>query len=179
MTRITLLVACLLTTLIFVGGCSVMKAFEKHDVALELVVRATSSRLLTANPEWALPAKLITASALKMLDDDPLTSLDALEQAVVQRIDWGKLTPEEQTLLQVLIAGVRRDLEEHFRQKGISNPGAASVRAGQILQWINETAALRTPQAECGGPERCGKGSSLHTYAKGSQVLAWAGGCGA
>ncbi len=173
MTRFALLMIVLSVAVTFAVGCSgITKIFEKHDVALELVVRATAGRILTENPAWVAPAQLITAEALALIDDDPLVSLAELEQTVVARINWNKLTPEEQALLRVLISGVRQDLEEHFRQKGISDPSGAAVRAAQILNWINQSATLRMSSSGINW-------SSLQTYARGTRVMPWAGGCGA
>ncbi len=173
MTRFALLLVALSIAVSVGFGCSgITKIFEKHDVALELVVRATAGRILTENPHWVVPAQLITAEALTLIDDDPLVSLAELEQSIVARINWNKLTPEEQALLRVLISGVRQDLEEHFRQQGISDPSGAAVRAAQILNWINQSATLRMSSNVVNW-------SSLQTYARGTQVMPWAGGCGA
>lgn len=182
MSRFALLMIALSIAMTVAVGCSgIGQIFERHEAGLELVVRATAGRILTANPLWVAPTVLITAEALALLDDDPLVSLADLEQSVVARVDWTQLTPEEQALLRTLISGVRQDLEEHFRQQGISDPSATAVHAAQVLNWINQSAAMRLP--------RLGKGSSLKVATGGiasrltphpSRALhPWSGGCGA
>ncbi len=124
------------------SGCTALQRGDNDPMA-ELVVRATTARLLAEHPTWTGSTILITGNALMMIDGDPLTSLDDLQQAIVDQIDWGSLVPEEQALLQILITRIRTRLEDSLTEKGMTSPGQYLMPVKQLLLWINQTAALK------------------------------------
>lgn len=123
-------------------GCA-GKVFERHDTALELVVRATAGRVLTDHPQWVDASYKITADAIRAIQTDEVTSLDLLEQFIVSRIAWDKMSYEEKDLLMFMIGQVRLDVTDYLKQSGEKDPQAALVRVAKVLQWINQTAEIR------------------------------------
>lgn len=124
------------------AGCA-GKVFERHDTALELVVRATAGRVLSDRPQWVGPAYTITADAIRAIQNSEVTTLDTLEQFVASRIDWEKLTFEEKDLLMFMISQVRQDVAAYLEQRGEKEPQVALVQVSKVLQWINQTAEVR------------------------------------
>jgi len=135
-------IAIIMTGIMFMAGCANFKA-QLNDPLAEVVVRATTARVLAEHPTWTDRAVSITGSVLAVIEGDPLTSLDALEQEVVKQINWDKLLPEEQALLQVLISQVVEALEQRLAEEGLSDPGQYMMPVRQVLLWINQTASLR------------------------------------
>ena len=136
-----LLIVCGLFTFLL-SGCAAWQS-SVDDPMTELVVRATTARVLAEHPGWTSSTVTITGNALMMIDGDPLTSLEALQESIIAQIDWNSLMPEEQALLQILISRVRVRLEERLGESGVGNPGQYLLPVKQILLWINQTAALR------------------------------------
>ncbi|MCF6265244.1 MAG: hypothetical protein L3J57_01710 [Desulfuromusa sp.] len=136
------LITIMLLTGTLLSGCANWQS-NLDDPMTELVVRATTARVLAEHPGWTGSTVAISGNALMMIDGDPLTSLDALQQSVVDQIDWHSLVPEEQALLQVLITRVRVRLEEKLGETGMTDPGQYMLPVKQLLLWINQTAALR------------------------------------
>lgn len=112
-------------------------------VGLELVVRAAAGRALDLHPEWIEPTRRITGAALADLAGEQTITVAALEQSVVARIAWDKLSPEEQALAHTLIGTVCEALHNHLARSGIEAPDAVKVRLARVLKWINQTAELR------------------------------------
>lgn len=136
-------------TLPLLPGCSTLTGkIANDDLATQFVVRATAGRVLDKHPNWIKETYRITSEVLHLGQQDQLVSLADLEQAVVERVHWKRLNLEEQDLLRALIASVRLDLERYQADRGVSDPGQSVVLVLKVLDWINQSAMLRLPQAD-------------------------------
>jgi hypothetical protein len=122
-------------------GCAGMN-FEKHEIAMELAVRATTARVLENNPGWSESAYNITADVIKKAEAGEFVCLKDLERAVIGRIPWAEITPEEQVLALLLIGTVRSDLESYLEHRGVKTPGDFAVSVAKVLSWVNQTAGV-------------------------------------
>lgn len=123
------------------SACSLLK--PENELALELVVRASTARLLEEKPSWISETFRITEGALLLLEADPEIILDDLEKYVISEIKWDKLLPEEQEILKVVISTIKKDIIDYFDSKGYKNPELVNIRVANILLWINQTAQVR------------------------------------
>ncbi len=125
------------------SGCSMTTRIANDDIAAQLVVRAAAGRVLDQRPDWVEDTYRITGELIALVRTEPQVSLADLEQAVIARVNWSELNPEEQALLQVLINAARTDLEKALAKRGVSEPGQTKIAMQRVLGWINQTAEIR------------------------------------
>jgi hypothetical protein len=144
----------LMSSTVSMQGCAITTALiDDHTLIAELAVRAATGRVLEEHPDWTEQTYHITGDAIQLLSDDDTTSLAGLQQFVVEKIPWDKMTPEEQALLTTLITAVRLQVEQSLADRGVIAPGETTIRAAMVLTWINQTAKLRMSKlSETGGP---------------------------
>lgn len=134
-----------LLALVVLAGCtSVRKVLKQNELTIELAVRVAAGRVFDRHAGWVPSALSITGQGLQLLKKNPTVSLDGLESFVLQQIPWQDLSPEETTLVQVLIRSIRSELTTNLEEKGVSRPGEATVKVGKVLFWINQSAKIRS-----------------------------------
>lgn len=133
----------LMALLPLMSGCSTVKRIASDDVTAQLVVRAAAGRVLDQRPDWVERTYKITGEVIQLATDNPQADLAGLEQAVIDRVDWQKLLPEEQALVQTLIAAARTDLEAALEKRGIREPSQVRVQVLRILGYIHQAAEIR------------------------------------
>ena len=119
---------------------------QRHDTAVELVVRATAGRALTQRPGLVEPVYQITETAIKAIEGDSLVSLKGLGPFIVSRIAWSVLTPEETDILLPLVNSVREEIQNYLLERGVAEPKESLVYVAEVLKWINQTAEIRRVQ---------------------------------
>lgn len=144
-----LLIAPLLT------GCGWLgKKIDDGDLATQLVVRAATGRVLDEHPDWTGETYRITSEVIQLAESDQDVDLAELETAVVDRIAWSRLNPDERDLLRLLISSVRTDLEAYLSSHGVATPPETAVRVIAVLSWINQAAEIRMPHGAAAKFER-------------------------
>ena len=128
---------------ICVGCAGINKAIDEHELAASLAVRAATSRVLSEHPHWANKTYRLTAQAINVIESDGVSDLDGLKVYIVGQINWSKLSPEEQVLLDVVINAAVDRLKESLEKRGVVSPGESMVHAAKVLTWINQTAHMR------------------------------------
>ncbi len=132
-----------LVALPLLSGCSMAGRIANDDIAAQLVVRAAAGRVLDQRPDWTEATYRITGELIELVRSEPHVSLAGLEEAVIDRVNWNELTPEDQAILQVLISAARTDLEVALEKRGVSEPGETKIAMQRVLGWINQSAEIR------------------------------------
>ncbi|MGE4544217.1 MAG: hypothetical protein AB7D06_08910 [Pedobacter sp.] len=140
-------------TMLVVGCCTsptadpVGAAFDRHETGLHLAVNVGVGQLLTAHPEWALPAAQIAEAVAVELETEGLVSLERLQQEVTDRIDWEGLPPAEQSLILSVVDTAAEAISRRLDESGLTDPNERKIRVAKVLRWISETARARSGTA--------------------------------
>ncbi len=136
------LFAVCLCLMFVVSGCSpfTQNAIDEHPALVQLAVKAAVSRVLTEKPAWINETYDISAGAIKLVQASEEVDLQGLETYVIEKINWEKLTPEEEQLLILLISAVRQEVEMYLEKQGVAPDKEQLVYVSQVMLWINETA---------------------------------------
>jgi len=135
-------IACCLILVFALSGCAGFKA-AVDDPLVEVGTRAETARILSEHPGWTERTIAITQNALDLIDGNALTTLQALQDEISRQIDWDKLLPEEQALLQAFISRIVSHLQASLAKAGVDDPQNYLVSARKVLEWINQTARLK------------------------------------
>ena len=124
------------------SGCAAQQ-WEKHELTIQLAVRAATARLLHEKPTWVKPCYRITSEAIKLVDAQTIINVDQLVVYVMREIPWDDLLPEERTLLELTIEIVAQEIRNYLAEQNLEDPGAVALQVQLILTWINQTAEYR------------------------------------
>ena len=141
---VTLMVGCCTTQ---TGEDPVGAAFDRHETALHLAVNVGVGQLLTAHPEWAIPAAEVADAVAVELETEGLVSLERLQQEVTARIDWDGLPPAEQSLILSVVDTAAEAISRRLDESGLTDPNERKIRVAKVLRWISETARARSGTA--------------------------------
>lgn len=134
-------VATAILIILALSGCTAFNNVVKNDsLVSQLAVEAATARVLHEHPKWKDETVSITAAAITAIDSRVTTDLASVDSYVKSRINWGRLTPEEQVLVSVLISQVVRNLEDAFLAQGVKVPSEQMIAVRQVLTWISDTA---------------------------------------
>jgi hypothetical protein len=123
------------------SGC---KTNDQDELALQLVVKAATARLLYEHPEWKDQTISITKNAIAVIDNDPNATIQIITTFVISKINENKLLPEEQALVSVFVDMVSSSIQEYLNSKGIVDNAQQMQIVRKVLVWINETAVLQS-----------------------------------
>jgi hypothetical protein len=126
------------TIMFFLIGCT-LKQVKENEFALELVVRAATSRVLTEKAEWIKPCYDITKEAILRIENNELITVADLEEHIRAEINWDNLTIDEQILMDTLIAMIRDSVNDYLKDQD-TLPEDVKVYLVTVLSWINKTA---------------------------------------
>lgn len=121
-------------------GCAALQPGARHEVALELAVKAATGRVLHENPAWKSEVLRIADGALALVGRDDTTALGLLEEYVVAEIPWAKLLPEEQELARLSLRLIRQETQNYLAAQGIDDPAELRVAVARVLGWVREVA---------------------------------------
>lgn len=122
-------------------GCAALQPGARHEVALELGVRAATARVLHEHPTWRPEVLRIADGALALVGRDDATALGLLEQYVVAEIPWERLLPEEEELARLSLRLIRQETERYLAAQGFTEPAELRVAVGRVLGWVREVAS--------------------------------------
>ncbi len=130
-----------LVVAVFLVGCAALQPGARHEVALELAVKAATARVLHEHPAWQPEVLRIADGALDLVADEAATPLGLLEAYVVTEIPWGQLLPEEQEIARLALRLIRQETENYLAAQGIEQPAELRVAVARVLGWVREVAA--------------------------------------
>ncbi|MEW6489987.1 MAG: hypothetical protein AB1578_19020 [Thermodesulfobacteriota bacterium] len=120
-------------------GCAALQPGARHELALELGVKAATARVLHENPTWRAEVLRIADGALALVGDET-AALGALEQYVVAEIPWERLLPEEEELARLSLRLIREETERYLAAQGFEDPAELRVAVARVLGWVREVA---------------------------------------
>ena len=146
-----LIVLLIMAVTLMVGCCStspegdpVGAAFDRHETGLRLAVNIGVGQLLTAHPEWAVPAAQIADAVAMELETEGLVSLDNLQKEVASRIQWDRLPPADRSLIFSVVDTAADAIAKRLNDSGIVDPNERKIRVAKVLHWISEAARARS-----------------------------------
>jgi hypothetical protein len=120
------------------SGCTAFNNMVKNDALIsQLAVEAATARVIHEHPKWKASVVRITDNAIATIDGKVVSDLASIESYVSEQINWARLLPEEQAIVNTLIAHVRINLEDSFRANGVVKPDEQMVQVRQVLQWVS------------------------------------------
>lgn len=132
---VTAAVACF-----FLLGCQSLKNQEMGlNLAVNVaVVRAIETEDDPAKREQRVERVLeLTGRALEMLDEDDAV-IGVVYERIMQEIRWEKLSPQDQTLLRLLISNVASSVQERINAKLIDADKITTVKTA--VTWVQQSA---------------------------------------
>ena len=151
-TALCLTLACLAN----IGGCAVTgsspvtvgQIAERHQLLFKAATQYTTLKVIEKNLKYTKEIARIAGETANALDVGQLVPLDVVERTVRDKIDWGKLSPEEHTLIDTLISSVRMELSvaEAILATNLAPDEAAKQTlhyTATVLRWIEQIAVAR------------------------------------
>ena len=130
----------LILALVF-SGCNTFNRIVKNEALVsQLAVERATARVLHKHPEWRESIIKITGNATSLIDSDAEINLASVEEYVKGMVNWSRLMPKEQEIVEEIIAEVVKNLEDSFRAEHITEPLAQMVQVRQVLVWIRSAA---------------------------------------
>lgn len=121
--------------LVFLVGCSVL---DQHQATAKLAIQYATMKYIDSDEDKRERVQKVVANARELAAT--ATTLDALDQAVRQSIDWSKLDDADKLLATNLLDMIREELRAKFGD-GVLNPDQV-VGVNKVLDWIDEAAQL-------------------------------------
>ena len=134
------IISLVLIALAFTGCAAFNKLVTNNELTMQLATEAATARIIHEHPFWKNQVVTITADAMAFIGTSTEIQLGDVEEYVKGKIAWGRMLPEEQAVVSVLITQVRKNLEDNFRAQSIENPLAQMIEVRKVLGWINAAA---------------------------------------
>lgn len=138
------IIALVVLTLALAGCATFNRIVTNNELTVQLATEAATARVIHEHPSWKAQTVSIIGDAIGLIDSSALVQLDSVEAYVKDHIPWNKLMPEEQALVSILITQVRKNIEDTFRARAVTDPLQQMVEVRKVLGWIND-AARRQP----------------------------------
>lgn len=121
--------------LVFLVGCSIL---DEHQASAKLAIQYATLKYVDGDADKRDRVLKVTANARELAAT--ASTLDALDQAVRDSIDWSKLDDADKLLATNLLDLIREELRARFGD-GVLNPDQV-VAVKRVLDWIDEAAQL-------------------------------------
>lgn len=121
--------------LLFLVGCSML---DQHQAGAKLAVQFATLKYVDDDADKRERVQAVVANARELAAT--ATTLDALDQAVRESIDWSKLDDADKLLATALLDLVRDELRSRFDSELLDPEQVVAVNT--VLDWIDEAARL-------------------------------------
>lgn len=133
-------------------GCSTLSSPSENpwgNLALQYVVFKAVGQYIDNDPAKADKVRDVAMQVTDLIDQNALTTIDLVEQAVRAKIDWSSLAPEDGLVLDALITTLGADLRNRLGEDGLKPDQVVAVRA--VMTWVVQAASftgaeLREPE---------------------------------
>lgn len=121
--------------LCFLVGCA---ALDQHQATAKLAIQYATLKYVDDDAHKRERVQAVVANARELAAS--ASTLDAIDQAVRESIDWSKLDDADKLLASALLDVVRDELKARFGD-GVLDPEQI-VGVNKVLDWIDEAAQL-------------------------------------
>lgn len=110
-----------------------------QTLGAQIAVMLATDQVVKNRPDRAAKAVAIADEVIALSKGDTATTVDMLIGLVRAKIDWSKLTPTEQTAVNLLLATIKTELEQRIQIGQI--PADQLWRVALVAEWIKLAAA--------------------------------------
>ena len=121
--------------LVFLVGCSML---DKHQASAKLAIQYATIKYIDGSDDKRERTLKVTANARELAATG--ATLDAIDQAIRDSIDWNKLDDADKLLANALLDIVGEELKARIGEGTLDPDQVLAVEA--VLGWIEEAANL-------------------------------------
>lgn len=129
----------LIAVMFMLSACATLHEMSKSPILVQYAIKkAVRAFLGDKSQVWARSVYSITGKAIEEIDKDRIITIPDLEYHIKKQIEWDKLYPEDQELINILIASVKLELNNMVKDNEL--PADTKMKIKNVLIWIRDTA---------------------------------------
>lgn len=124
------------------SGCTTMEQHPGLKMVVKGAVQYATWKVIEKEDITAARVVEVTNVAIALVQGKSAVTLQQLEQAAREQINWQKMSAEDAFAVNTLISAVRAELEVVLTDSELISPKNAVLIVG-VLEWVKEAAMMR------------------------------------